>query len=596
MRKFMKKAGLLVIVFLYVFCNIVRAAQCSTDTLQRLADDRTWLCLLHDKNKDTISAYKSNITDHNFFIHPNGQTDAVAELLASYKSFFVDKDKSKICQFPARALWLAKKTGQTVPDLSSCAKLGFYLSQVYPSNISLLLASSDLGRPQSFFGHLMIAFNKIDRANVISYAAMTNDESASNMIIKGLSGGLDGYEMLQPKNEVIRFYNYQQNRDVYEYSLKLSDEQKYILSLHAWELKGIKDSYSFMYNNCSYYLTYHLEIAESKFDFNFIKPWVSPVDILFEVSQKNTIEFINYYPSTSNISSFLRGTLSDVGEDMYKFYTSKKLKVKHIEKSQLADEEKAYILYLAYLRLLENYKKGKIKKVDFENQGDLLLDKVGIFYEGDLCINVPAPHPQISGHKSTKISFYGNDQYKGVSISPAYHGLDDNDIGFVKGQELEILKISLERSRKKTKILLRELTLLNMSSLRAVSAFETPLSWTLDTSYNNDIFSEKDSFQTTMGAGISWMPVKYIHFSFLLHSGLKYSDSLRIPLKPDVRIIISETDYAKTTAEYSYDLSDKLSECKVQQNFYLDSDINFFVRLESNFENDRWTLGFSYYF
>lgn len=233
----------------------VHAAEVSPAVITQLAKDTQWHKLLH------IGADGNAIHSDRFYLSSSHtpEDELVATLEALADPADLASDDHAQCRFPARALWLASKLGaqQVLPQKARCEALQEWLAPEQVNGISLVFASGFMDNPASYYGHTLITLNKPDSQRTalldtaVNFGAEVPDnENPVSYIIKGLVGGYnadfthsDYY--LQTKN-----YNNNELRDLWEYELNLTPQDRTFLAAHIWELLKQHFTYYFLDDNC----------------------------------------------------------------------------------------------------------------------------------------------------------------------------------------------------------------------------------------------------------------------------------------------------------------------------------------------------------
>jgi len=282
----------------------------------QLAKDRTWLKLLHYDN----DLRQSEILDNSFFISPVGRTTPEKELEAlieSYQSPWTNEpDSHPRCRFPARYYWLSKKI--KLPNYEmvplKCKKLNQWSLHNKINSISLLLVSGYLGNPASTFGHTLLKLNSSDKKDdlfdlSINYGALIpENESTWKYILKGLSGGyVAGYSDRYFYNQDMT-YIHTEFRDIWNYHLNFTKDEKNLLILHLWEIAGKKTKYYFLTRNCAFEIGKLLEVVIKKPLTDNAHMWYAPIELFNRIEDINTqkilhdkkplIQTIRYIPSS----------------------------------------------------------------------------------------------------------------------------------------------------------------------------------------------------------------------------------------------------------------------------------------------------------
>ncbi|MCW5211599.1 DUF4105 domain-containing protein [Desulfobulbus sp. TB] len=289
----------------------------SQKQLQELALDPVWLKLLHHKDGQT------EVLTDDFFLSPQRGQNPEAELLATLDAYshpWSAKDNNDTharCRFPARYFWLSQHL--SLPDYSpqppQCTRLSKWPLPDQVTSTSLFLVSGYLGNPASVFGHTLLKFNtdsQDDQAGLfdltVNYGAVVpENESTLRYIIYGIGGGYqagfsDRYFYTQDL-----VYSRTEFRDIWDYQLRLSDQQQQLLIFHLWEILGKKFTYYFFHKNCAARLAELLELILEEPLLDNARFWYAPVEIFHhlegidqsrqERGKNRLIQSIRFIPS-----------------------------------------------------------------------------------------------------------------------------------------------------------------------------------------------------------------------------------------------------------------------------------------------------------
>lgn len=243
------------------------------------AHDPQWLRLGHWKKRGFIgrqfkSEYVSEADGPALFLSPNGKTDPQAELRATLRAFFADStdkpDDHPQCQFPARFRWAKTKLKiETALTPQPCAERKKWKDQLGAEGVSLIFASAYLNNAASMFGHTFLKFrsrHNRDGRDLLDYgvnfAAETGTDGGVPFALFGLTGGYQGHFTLQPFHQTLKEYVNLEGRDLWEYELKLTQEELDFFIDHLFELERTAFDYYFLDENCSYHLLGALEAAK----------------------------------------------------------------------------------------------------------------------------------------------------------------------------------------------------------------------------------------------------------------------------------------------------------------------------------------------
>ncbi len=328
-KSFCKITGY-ICLFLYCSASCVSFAEVfaqqglelSSSRISELAQTPLWRQLLrYDKNG--VSAINSD----SFFLAANGRNDPEAELSALIALYAprgeVDSDLHPRCRFPARYYWLE----QQFPEISSPPQNRFVPEQCRHfyrwslldqlDSLSLMLVSGYLGNPASVFGHTFLKLNVGGRSTdlfdlSISYGALVpEDELIPLYIFRGLSGGYQaGFSDKYLYNED-QVYSHTEFRDIWEYKLNLSPEQRAFILMQLWEIIGKKRDYYFLNRNCAWQQAELLDtvVKESLAQHGLL--WYLPVETFFrmqeidderkEKKEPPLVTSVTYHPSSQRV-------------------------------------------------------------------------------------------------------------------------------------------------------------------------------------------------------------------------------------------------------------------------------------------------------
>ncbi len=113
-----------------------------------------WSKLLHFKNG------RSTITSTDFFLSEHGHSDPESELIATLSAFTAPSTTAH-CRYPARYIWVKENFGVDLAlSLQDCEDYQQWIQHSKAESVSLVYVTGYLGNPASFFGHLMMKFNR----------------------------------------------------------------------------------------------------------------------------------------------------------------------------------------------------------------------------------------------------------------------------------------------------------------------------------------------------------------------------------------------------------------------------------------------------
>lgn len=292
----MRKIG----AWLLAGCCVGAWAQTNPPTLDRLAQDPTWLGLLQihggEKSGDP-SFYWGEPSD-----------SPIKELTSSIEAAHNPETRMAFaCRFPARFFYLSHHLGwhEAKSTLKACPKLQTSINMDGLDGISLILVGSYLSNPASSFGHTLLRLDQRsvegeDRSLSFNYGALIPPrENVAKYIAKGIFGGYTAaYSDQDPLVHDVT-YNHLENRDSWVYELKHTEDDRLLIALHLWEMAGAKFQYFFFSRNCAWQMANSLRLSlQPQADRGVSDAlWILPVDAVHELQSKGQIKKVTHLPS-----------------------------------------------------------------------------------------------------------------------------------------------------------------------------------------------------------------------------------------------------------------------------------------------------------
>lgn len=297
-----------------------------------------WLKLLHYQNN--ISEIKSK----DFFLSKNGHKSPTDELKSTIEGFLspslVDNNQHPQCQFPARLLWLKNHLGTKliVPEIQ-CPNLYKWQTDRPTSSMSLVFVTGYLGNPASFFGHLLMKFNletgvvKNDSPLLDTSYNFGAHSGPQDNPIKFITYGLFGGYQASFTEQVFYAHEFEyaenEQRELWEYELSLSDYDLALLRSHLWELKNKKFTYYFINGNCATQMAKFVGIVLDTPILVPNQPWDMPLDIFTSITKikhqgkplvkrtyKRESKYSRIYKKYINLDSHERSTAKNIITDL----------------------------------------------------------------------------------------------------------------------------------------------------------------------------------------------------------------------------------------------------------------------------------------
>ncbi|MBZ7977942.1 DUF4105 domain-containing protein [Campylobacter sp. RM12654] len=492
-----------------------------------------------------------------------------------------------ICKFPLRAKYIEKSLKLTKNQDLNCSDLNNFLEYISPKSISIVFPAAYLNSPASMFGHTFLLINSNYNSRLLSYAinyAADVDEKDENGLMfafKGLFGGYIGKYSLKPYYDMLKTYKDSENRDLYEYDLKLNEEEVNRLILHLWEIKDSSSVYLFFDKNCSYNILWLLENAnpDIKLRNKFIYS-VIPSNTIQKINDINLIS--DYHYRASKLNTILNQA-KDLSFDEINL-------AKNIALGKIEPNYDYSILALAnelsqYYASKNELSVDEYKKITHKISSNLSQSKIA---------KLPLKTPKesiIKANYPSKISFAYDTKKKALlSIRPALHDIYEDDLGFDKGIGIEFLSTTINYDKKSK---LDELILLRLASLSDFNYINHKPSFLFKLAYD-DVLDDKLANVELLG-GISFVN-EYFLLSFL--SGFRaYKDGLSFNNQ-----IITSLSYKANKLSLSYHknfykhglLEDILS---IKTHFKIYKNTAIFAEFQKYFyKNETFKIGINYYF
>lgn len=427
--------------------------------LNLLSQQRTWIKLLHLKH------YESEIENTEFFLTTINDDFAYNELVATVVA--VSENKTDVngfsyrCLYPARTEFLAQHGLTQAISASECPALFEWIgSENY--DISIVYADGFLGNPASFYGHLIIKFDHADNKsqllnNSLNFGATVPDnENNLVYIVKGLFGG---YSAQYTSNYFYRYnlnYTEVELRDLWKYTLNLSEAKKRLVAFHAWELMNSQYTYYFTHRNCAYHVAKLIEVVTSEDLVDSSHPFVLPIAVFSAAMQtyvdgQKLISNIEYLPS--------RQTRMRQGSDRLSDNNKKRLALLvegNIEQGLqgLTEQEKIAVLDVAY-----DYIEFVLTQLDKTTSEFAAFNAIKLKIQVSR-IRLPKSTAQTEiiqptlqpheGHKPSlirgSVGINESNSYQEILLRPAFYDMYSYGGGMLKNSSLSMFEVGLRFS------------------------------------------------------------------------------------------------------------------------------------------------------
>jgi Domain of unknown function (DUF4105) len=575
--------------------NIIMARIIKSAIEKRLYKSYVWKALLQ------TTGDRPEIRDPKFILSLNNFS-LKNELLKTIQSFFERPDT--ICRFPARYYWIKSELGLNdgfFPS-ASCPAFQKYLKRAPAQSISLVFVSEDVSSASSMMGHVFLKlsgddYKHVHVAHAVSFYTVINTYNIPLLIIESTLTGMTGYFSLLPYKEQLRQY-LEENRNVWEYRLRLSARARKLIYYHIWELKDVRMKYFFTGYNCATVIYDILSLSSRSFSRSGYL-WITPKDVIKDAYQRHLIASAKLIPSDQwKIRMLLATSDKDTTDHIYRLF--KKNDFSRPVPSAYGDiakglwERELILSYSDYL-----YKRGKISAEDL----DAIENKVNERPEWTAAL-AGKYHIDLSGYKSP-LKTSGESQlglgykmlnrrnYLKLYFLPASNTLSDDNREYFSENVLKLFETSLLINRQSVK--LESFQLYAMKSLvpwnKFVKGISDQVRLGLEQHYDRELNSHL-AVNASAGVGLTGRLSPDMEVYALVNAGLGYGRSRLYPyLYPEAGAIIYDIWNMKTVLSYKYVYNQLGSnhyyhDLGVTQSFFGCRGFKFEFNLEHRF-NDR---------
>jgi hypothetical protein len=461
---------------------------------QNLARSKAWLSLLH-MQKTMWGGYLSEARDSRFLLS-NRRDDPEAELKATLESFFKGDGR---CRFPARFLYLSRALGFSQPTSVKCEKFDQFHDRIGAHSVAVVFSSYYLNNPSSAFGHSFLRLShdkptpskleisKTEKYELldygVGYAANTTTGNPIFYAIYGLFGFFQGSWTSLPYYYKVREYNDFDSRDLWSYTLNLSQDEIEMLVAHLWELGQTTFNYFYFTRNCSYEILAALEAAKP--DLNLLErlhTHVIPSDTIKTVYQTpGLVSNVTFRPSIRSQLFARWDRLKSSQQDV----VLRILKDKNVNSlpASASDTEKAEILDAALDGADFQEPASAIANASTPLKSLLLRERSRVPVMSDDFAVEPSPYdrPHL-GHGSHRLGIFGGSSrklngYGQLNFRFAHHDFADQITGYPDYANIEFFSFLGRYNEKDRSWWLEDMSIFHVISLSPWNSLKRPISW-----------------------------------------------------------------------------------------------------------------------
>ncbi|MBF0219335.1 MAG: DUF4105 domain-containing protein [Gammaproteobacteria bacterium] len=508
MKKYLRPLfWLALLALLAAFSPLLRAATPASGYLaslqqqmvaQQLWQQPAWLNLIHYRNAGLFSgSITSAVVDARFFLAANGRDNPQQELAATLTAFFATAeagDKHAQCRYPARFAWLVEQLNihrESLPQ-PDCHEFKAWYQMVKAVAVTLVFPAYHLNSPSSMFGHTLLRLDKLplpqrqEGSDWLSFAVNfgANVDASENSLLyafKGLTGGYHGLFIVEPYYEKIKEYNRDENRDIWEYPLNLTEAETQRLITHLWELFNINFAYYFFDENCSYRVLELLEVAREGVDLTSpFRMTAIPIDTVRAVYLAGMADDSDYRPAKLTQLQQQLQLLSDSEATWVEALTQQSDLLESSDFLSM-DVRKRYQLVDTAYQLLQFRTQGEARDNRVATQRYLLLQQLAAM-GGERATRTAPPVPTTpphAGHESRRLALgfsdHAGERRLQLGYKLSYHQLEDAVQGYLPGAAINMGDFQF--AAKPQQLRLEQLEVIDIFSLTPRNRFMQPVSW-----------------------------------------------------------------------------------------------------------------------
>ncbi len=454
-----------------------------------IASSREWLLMSHYRKRTLLSGYKSEIDGRDYFLDKNGRTNPKAEVEATLHAFAQPitegNDKHPQCRYIGRRNFLFERLAIIEIPKIDCPAHAIWKKNLDVVGASVIFANAYFGNPASMFGHTFLKLqsrnNSADRDLLnygVSFAANTGSDGGIPFAVLGLTGGYQAGYTLLPYHQTLREYTNIEGRDVFEYSLNLTEAELDRMLDHLLEVQNTYFDYYFLDENCSYQLLSLLEIARPSISLTdkFIY-FVIPADtVRWLMTSNGLVKKIKYRPSLATELYSTTDKLSDDLKVLTRELVAKDDPPRKLAQLSTDDQAKVYDGALRYVSILAYDEPTQWKEQAFKLQ----TRRASLGVVSPISYSTAPPRPE-QGHDSSQLGLgYGerdSNPFVEYHVRAAYHHLLSNETGYLPNSHLEIFRMSGRSYFDPSQTILQEISVVDIMALSPWSSYFKPLSW-----------------------------------------------------------------------------------------------------------------------
>lgn len=417
--------------FLLFSSTLFAQVATTKDHLIHLAKHDQWLALLHIiDNQATIQDPQFLLSSPEF--NPLDELYKTVELLSSETASLVSK-----CRFLARKQFIQQHSPIEFSfDESQCSGYQEFLIKAPADSVSIIFASENLTQPSSMLGHSMLAISGNNQKNEwvehgISFFTELDTINLARILWDTLYQGKKAHYVIEPLAKSLNYYLRSEQRNIWQYELALTQQEKSLLHKHLWELRDLEMDYFFHRNNCATFSFDVLRVVNPSL-INDRQGWVTPIDVVKAAQASDMVAEVQVYPSSKwkvrMLTDFIASNELDGLEGL--FSENKKIKTESILATEMMRAYNQYSLEV-----------GDINSQTWRENQQLWLSDSNTDYA--LEMNHYKSPAQSAGDAAYHMTLENsqNEQWLLAGWLPTSHALEDDNRQFFGETELKLSEI-----------------------------------------------------------------------------------------------------------------------------------------------------------
>ncbi len=260
--------------------------------------------------------------------HPRDDTPPRDALAATLDSFFAPQDPAAPdaharCRFPARYAFLAGALDLDAElPARACPALDAFLERMQAEAVGLVYVGASLRHPASAMGHLFVVIGPragfggaIAGKHAVDFTPIITTHDPLSYVVAGMSGGFEGVYRIVPFADKLDAYNDGEDRDIWQYELRLTPAEARRVALHLWEREQTSRTFYYLSDNCAHHALSLIEASVPRLDFSArVKRVVMPLDAIGAIHEAE-IHSITTFPARTRQALENTAPGSDAGDD-----------------------------------------------------------------------------------------------------------------------------------------------------------------------------------------------------------------------------------------------------------------------------------------